>query len=58
MVQLVQKLDIITFLAVANGQTFVVWELENSFAIHLHIIERRNRVAMGLDLEDIEIELP
>jgi len=58
MVHLVQKLDVITFLAIINNQTIIVWEFENSFAINLHLLERANRVRLGLDLEDIEIELP
>lgn len=58
MVELVQKLDIITFIARINAQTFMVWEFENCFALHLHLIERRNRVRLGLDIEEIDIELP
>jgi len=56
MVYLSQKLDIVTYLAIVNGKRMLVWELENSFVIHLHAIERANRARLGIDIEDIDID--
>lgn len=54
MVQFIRKLDIITFLAIINHRTIMVWEFENSFVIHLHLVERNNRVRLGLAIEEID----
>jgi len=52
MVQLVEKLDIITFTAIINGQRIIVWEFENDFVIQLHLMECK----LALDIEVVDIE--
>jgi len=41
MIQLVEQLDVITYLAKINNKIIVVCEFENDFVIFLHIEENR-----------------
>lgn len=41
MIQLVEQIDIITYIANINGKKIVVYEFENDFIIFLHIEENR-----------------
>jgi len=41
MIQLVEQIDIITYIANINGKKIVVYEFENDFVIFLHIEENR-----------------
>jgi hypothetical protein len=56
MVILVRKLDEVTFVAQSNSKLFLVWEFENDFIIGLHLMERRMRFEMGLDIEEHKIQ--
>ncbi len=49
--RLLEQLDCITFVAENNGRTFIVWEFESSFAMHLHLIEIKFQ-------EEVEIVYP
>lgn len=39
--RLLEQLDCITFTAENNGRIFIVWEFESSFAMYLHLMERK-----------------
>lgn len=41
MIQLVEQIDVITYLAKINNKTIVVYEFENDFIIFLHMEENR-----------------
>lgn len=41
MVRLIEQLDCITFRAECCGRVLIVWEFESSFAMHLHLMERK-----------------
>lgn len=41
MVRLIEQLDCITFRADCCGRVMIVWEFESSFAMGLHLMERK-----------------
>ena len=41
MVRLIEQLDCITFRADCCGRVLIVWEFESSFAMYLHLMERK-----------------